>query len=102
MTILVRCYLSVSTLSLIPWLLQEALTGNIPFPDKQDHRVVSSVMVERSQPKRPEATIPTGSKDGDKMWSLLQWCWEYEPEKRPSAVEVNKIIAEITQSGLKR
>ncbi|KAG8698585.1 hypothetical protein FRC09_007160, partial [Ceratobasidium sp. 395] len=69
----------------------EALTGNIPFPEKPEHQVMYGVTVERLQPKRPEAYIPTDSKDGDNMWSLLQQCWQYEPEKRPSAAEVQKI-----------
>ncbi|KAG8724975.1 hypothetical protein FRC09_011003 [Ceratobasidium sp. 395] len=69
----------------------ETLTGDFPFPDKQDHQVMYGVMFERSQPVRPEAYIPVGSKDGDKMWSLLQWCWEYEPGKRPSTRKVKKI-----------
>ncbi|KAG8790561.1 hypothetical protein FRC12_011567 [Ceratobasidium sp. 428] len=83
-------------------LLQEALTGDVPFSDKPDHyAVMYSVMVERSQPNRPKTSIPIGSTNGDKMWSLLQSCWEYEPEKRPSALEVKKIVMEITQAGLK-
>ncbi|KAG8793872.1 hypothetical protein FRC12_001256 [Ceratobasidium sp. 428] len=68
----------------------EAFTGDVPFPDKQDRQVMSGVMFKRLQPERPEAIIPTGSRDGDKMWSLLQWCWEYEPGKRPSTTKVKK------------
>ncbi|KAG8748597.1 hypothetical protein FRC12_013829 [Ceratobasidium sp. 428] len=59
-------------------------------------------VMEKSQPERPEVAIPIDSKDGNKMWSLLQWCWEYEPEKRPSAAEVREIVKEITQAGLRR
>ncbi|KAG8793877.1 hypothetical protein FRC12_001261 [Ceratobasidium sp. 428] len=59
-------------------------------------------MFERLQPERPEAIIPISSKDGNKIWSLLQWCWVYQPGKRPSAMEVLKIMKEITQAGLKR
>ncbi|KAG8795783.1 hypothetical protein FRC12_009790 [Ceratobasidium sp. 428] len=80
----------------------ETLTGDVPFPDKQDHQVMYGVMFKQLQPARPEAYISIGSKDGDKMWSLLRWCWEYEPKKRPSAVEVKNIVEEITQAGLKR
>ncbi|KAG8795785.1 hypothetical protein FRC12_009792 [Ceratobasidium sp. 428] len=72
----------------------ETLTGEVPFPDKQDHQVIYSVMFKRLQPTRPEAHIPTGSKDGNKLWSLLQWCWEYKPDKRPSAAEVHKTVSQ--------
>ncbi|KAG8719985.1 hypothetical protein FRC09_010281 [Ceratobasidium sp. 395] len=78
----------------------EALTGNVPFLGRPEHAIMYSVMFERSQPKQPEETMPTGSDDGDKLWSLLQWCWQYEPEKRPSAAEVKKTMKEITQAGL--
>ncbi|KAG8768082.1 hypothetical protein FRC12_005772 [Ceratobasidium sp. 428] len=81
---------------------QETLTGDVPFPNKPDFAVMYGVMVERSQPERPEETIPIDSKDGNKLWSLLQWCWEYESEKRPSAAEVKTIVKEITQAGLQR
>ncbi|KAG8721246.1 hypothetical protein FRC09_008202 [Ceratobasidium sp. 395] len=79
----------------------EALTSSVPFADKPDFAVMYAVM-EKYQPKRPEAIIPMDSEDGDKMWSLLRWCWEYEPEKRPSAAEVKKIVKTITQAGLQR
>ncbi|KAG8795779.1 hypothetical protein FRC12_009786 [Ceratobasidium sp. 428] len=78
----------------------EALTGEVPFLGRPEHAIMYSVMFERLQPKRPEETLSTGSKDGDKLWSLLQWCWEYEPEKRPSAAEVKKAMREIIQAGL--
>ncbi|KAG8795359.1 hypothetical protein FRC12_015492 [Ceratobasidium sp. 428] len=80
----------------------ETLTGDVPFSSKPDHAVMYSVMFERLQPKRPEAYIPVGSKHGRRMWSLLQWCWEYEPENRPSTAEVKKIAKQITQAGLQR
>ncbi|KAG8701683.1 hypothetical protein FRC09_005196 [Ceratobasidium sp. 395] len=72
----------------------ETLTGEVPFPDKQDHQVMYGVMLKRLQPKRPDTYIPFGSKDGDKLWSLLQWCWEYEPENRPSAAEVKNSVSQ--------
>ncbi|KAG8795782.1 hypothetical protein FRC12_009789 [Ceratobasidium sp. 428] len=79
----------------------ETLTGKVPFPDKQDRQIYGGLMSGKLKPIRPEAYIPTSSMDGDKMWSLLQRCWEYEPEKRPSAAEVQEIISQITRAGLR-
>ncbi|KAG9119565.1 hypothetical protein FRC07_005354 [Ceratobasidium sp. 392] len=70
----------------------ETITGNVPYPDKSDHAVIFAVMIEKSRPERPETNIPTDSEQGDKMWSLLQWCWEYEREKRPDAAGVKEMV----------
>ncbi|ELU40005.1 protein tyrosine kinase domain-containing protein [Rhizoctonia solani AG-1 IA] len=52
--------------------------------------VVLHVCKRGSQHKRSK-NIPQNSRDGDKLWSLLTICWSFEPEARPTAVEIGAI-----------
>ncbi|KAG8735757.1 hypothetical protein FRC10_010175 [Ceratobasidium sp. 414] len=54
--------------------------------------IITAILVKKEAPKRPEKHIPLNSQHGDALWSLLQGCWEYEPEKRPSAAQVAEIV----------
>ncbi|KAG8721447.1 hypothetical protein FRC09_007871 [Ceratobasidium sp. 395] len=70
----------------------EAFTGQVPYPDKSEHRVMILVMIQKVPPERPETHIPPGDKRGDALWSLLLRCWANEPGERPNASEVAKTI----------
>ncbi|QRV88622.1 Ephrin type-A receptor 4 [Ceratobasidium sp. AG-Ba] len=79
----------------------EAFTGTIPYPKKNEAAVMFAVVIAKAFPERPETHIPQNSEHGDALWSLLEWCWAFEPEKRPSASEVKARLDHITQSGLR-
>ncbi|QRW06409.1 Tyrosine kinase family catalytic domain protein [Ceratobasidium sp. AG-Ba] len=79
----------------------ETITGDVPYPDKTEYAVMFAVMFEKAYPERPDTHIPN-SEQGDSLWSLLKSCWEFEPEKRPSAAEVARKMAGITDEGLRR
>jgi hypothetical protein len=49
-------------------------------------------MIDKKPPKRPER-IPTGSEHADKLWSLLNDCWKWKPEDRPTAGAVSKRVS---------
>ncbi|KAF8599204.1 kinase-like protein [Ceratobasidium sp. AG-I] len=55
----------------------------------------------KEPPARPEDLIPSNNRDGEKLWSLLKWCWMFESENRPGVDEVRDIMKTITQDGLK-
>ncbi|KAF8595293.1 WD40 repeat-like protein, partial [Ceratobasidium sp. AG-I] len=59
----------------------EALTGELPYHHiYRDYIVISAVMIRKELPPRPEV-LKTGSKNGDKLWSLLLSCWTYDGEE---------------------
>ncbi|CUA72981.1 MAP kinase kinase kinase mkh1 [Schizosaccharomyces pombe 972h-] [Rhizoctonia solani] len=75
----------------------EAITGQLPFADKQEMAVMLAVCFKQETPTRPVFQIPAESKHGDKLWKLLCECWSHEAEKRPNAAEVGKIMGTITR-----
>ncbi|KAG8710660.1 hypothetical protein FRC08_016878 [Ceratobasidium sp. 394] len=71
----------------------EIMTGKVPYYYKSSVvALFRTILFDKEIPKRPEENIPSTNQHGDVLWSLLQGCWEYEPEKRPSATEVAKIV----------
>ncbi|KAG9092271.1 hypothetical protein FS749_015866 [Ceratobasidium sp. UAMH 11750] len=81
--------------------MQEIITGKVPYYYK--HTIAAlykTLLVDKENPKRPEENVTSNSQHGNILWSLLQDCWEYEPEKRTSATQVAKIMGGITREGL--
>ncbi|KAG8721083.1 hypothetical protein FRC08_015891 [Ceratobasidium sp. 394] len=74
----------------------EAITGTPPWTGKAELAVIFAV-VSQECPQRPLEQIPTDSKPGDMLWSLLKRCWVHEPGGRPSAGEVKDFMQGITQ-----
>ncbi|KAG9089130.1 hypothetical protein FS749_001593 [Ceratobasidium sp. UAMH 11750] len=62
--------------------------------------MIRTIAIKKELPRRPEENIPSNSRHGDVLWSLLEGCWEFEPKKRPSAAEVAKIMSGIAREGL--
>ncbi|QRW06368.1 cytoplasmic tyrosine-protein kinase BMX [Ceratobasidium sp. AG-Ba] len=75
----------------------ELITGTVPWSGKTERYIMFAMTIRKEYPERPELYIPTYSEHGDMLWSLLGWCWEYEPEQRPNAEQ----IKDITQNGLR-
>ncbi|KAG8748809.1 hypothetical protein FRC11_011862, partial [Ceratobasidium sp. 423] len=66
----------------------EVMTGKVPFHELQrDQAVYTAIVIRNKTPERPERHIPVDSRDGDALWSLLNKCWAYKPDDRPSAVD---------------
>ncbi|QRW06932.1 hypothetical protein RhiLY_05931 [Ceratobasidium sp. AG-Ba] len=80
----------------------EAITGEIPWAGKPDHAVMFSATLKKDHSTRPEEHIPTSSEQGETLWSLLRQCWQFEPEKRPSAHQVKNTMEKITRDDLVR
>ncbi|KAG8686586.1 hypothetical protein FRC08_012432, partial [Ceratobasidium sp. 394] len=78
----------------------ETFTGQVPYADKSDLRVITMVVVLKELPTRPKVHIPPNSRHGDALWSLLKRCWVNEPEERPKASEVAKIMREFRRPSM--
>ncbi|KAG8785574.1 hypothetical protein FRC12_017415 [Ceratobasidium sp. 428] len=79
-------------------ILKEALTGQEPYPDKTEQRVIVMVTVEKKHPKRPETHIPLKSEHGNTLWSLLTQCWANEPGERPKASEILETLSRLIEA----
>ncbi|KAG9078186.1 hypothetical protein FS749_009843 [Ceratobasidium sp. UAMH 11750] len=78
----------------------EIITGKVPYSYINNIVVIIKAIAFNQIPRRPEESIPSNSQHGDTLWSLLQSCWEFEPEKRPGAAEVAEIMKGVTREGL--
>ena len=57
-------------------------TEEVPFAHLRDGEVVLEVAVRDGRPPRPSE--PATSRGlSDDMWSLIQACWDVQPENRP-------------------
>ncbi|KAG9078845.1 hypothetical protein FS749_009096 [Ceratobasidium sp. UAMH 11750] len=65
-----------------------------------ENAVITTILIKKQHPQRPEDTIPTESKHGDTLWSLLELCWSWNPEDRPEAIEVTRTMRRIKQKDL--
>ncbi|KAF9644879.1 kinase-like protein [Thelephora ganbajun] len=74
----------------------EAFTGAIPFSEKQSGAAMFEIMV-GLRPQRP--THPTFT---DKLWILMQNCWNQDPRLRPAVSEVLSALRGIDCPAWKR
>ncbi|KAG8742436.1 hypothetical protein FRC10_001450, partial [Ceratobasidium sp. 414] len=65
-----------------------------------ENAVITAILIKKQHPERPEDTIPTESKRGNTLWSLLEICWSWNPEDRPGAAEVARAMRRIKQKDL--
>ncbi|KAF9450209.1 kinase-like protein [Macrolepiota fuliginosa MF-IS2] len=66
----------------------EIFTGQIPFYETRgDEAVTLKLINSHQQPSRP-APDKMVEEVTDDMWCLLEDCWNHEPDRRPSVVEV--------------
>ncbi|QRV97881.1 kinase domain protein [Ceratobasidium sp. AG-Ba] len=79
----------------------EAFTGEVPYPKTSQYLIPELVVTKRQPPARPSDVIPPDNKDGDRLWKLLQDCWEFEPQNRPSAIDVVEVVSIILARSLK-
>ncbi|ELU38302.1 Pkinase domain-containing protein [Rhizoctonia solani AG-1 IA] len=70
--------------------LQEVISREMPYAGAKDSAIVFKV-VGGVKPTRPEAHIPKGIEQADRLWSMLNSCWANEPEERPNAFEVKNL-----------
>ena len=64
----------------------QIFTGAVPFSGRSDVQVLLAV-VQGGRPPRP--AHPTFT---EKLWTLMQRCWDQDPHLRPDASEVVRIL----------
>ena len=67
-------------------LSSQVFTGAVPFSGDPPVRIMLAVM-EGNRPPRP--TYPTFT---EKLWTLMQRCWDHDPQLRPDALEVLRVL----------
>ncbi|KAF8596875.1 kinase-like protein [Ceratobasidium sp. AG-I] len=79
----------------------EIITGQVPRSNiRNDVRIIVVVAIKREIPPRPVDLIPTRSRHGDVLWSLLERCWATNPLDRPRAEVVKDTLALVDREGL--
>ncbi|KAL2918548.1 U1 snRNP protein [Polyrhizophydium stewartii] len=66
----------------------EILTGKYPFPELERDEQVRAVIMKGQRPPRPDNT-PDG------LWELIQDCWNQDPDKRPSFVQIVRTLESL-------
>ncbi|KDN35933.1 hypothetical protein RSAG8_11196, partial [Rhizoctonia solani AG-8 WAC10335] len=79
----------------------EIMTGKLPFEGVAEVQLCHAKCIQRIFPERPRHCLPITSRDGDRMWNLLESCWAFNPEDRPVVAEVEHILSTITPEGLR-
>ncbi|CAE6423368.1 hypothetical protein ACGC1H_002322 [Rhizoctonia solani] len=74
--------------------IYEAIIGKVPYYGETEVQVIILVALKKVSPERP-IWIPRGHENGDRLWDLLSRCWSWDPEKRPSAIQVTETIRKI-------
>ncbi|KAG8715228.1 hypothetical protein FRC11_005202 [Ceratobasidium sp. 423] len=73
----------------------EILTGRLPYEGKHAGAILKNVLFLKSPPDRPTFDGVLQSQYAkDTLWSLLLGCWEYDPNLRPTAMEVKQSLIE--------
>ncbi|KAG8795450.1 hypothetical protein FRC12_014267 [Ceratobasidium sp. 428] len=78
----------------------EVISRQPPYADIRSEPGVVTAILHRQYPKRPEDTIPTLSKQGDNLWSLLEACWSWDPNDRPEVSLIVELIEPIKPKDL--
>ena len=76
-------------------VIYEVLSGRIPFPQHGHYEVVLGV----SKGERPERIEGHGRAwFVDDVWSILECCWEPNPDDRPSVSVVLRCLEKVSSS----
>jgi len=62
-------------------VVYEVLTGHLPFPNACNLYVIIMWVLAGKRPLR-------GKLFTDSLWEMLEWCWQAEPDARPSVNHV--------------
>ncbi|KAL0565750.1 Rho guanine nucleotide exchange factor [Marasmius crinis-equi] len=79
----------------------EIFTIRQPFYELPNEMAVAvQVLVNKRRPSRPKET--DSSELSSEMWSIMERCWDSDPESRPSAAWVVKQVETMTRSDSER
>jgi serine/threonine protein kinase len=66
-------------------VIYEVLSGQVPFSSSYSCVVMRKV-IDGERPGRPHG--PEGAQFTDHLWQTLNWCWDAQPQCRPSVATV--------------
>ncbi|KAG8795461.1 hypothetical protein FRC12_014278 [Ceratobasidium sp. 428] len=78
----------------------EIISRQLPYAEIKHEAAVMMTVLRQQHPKRPEDTIPTDSRQGNTLWSLLKSCWNWDPQDRPEAPHIVNTIETIESGDL--
>lgn len=76
-------------------IMWELFTRKTPFPEMNPHQAALAVITEDARPVIPDFVPP-------RFHSLIEDCWQRDPDRRPSFTAVLEALAVITKEGLPR
>ena len=71
-------------------LVVEVLTGQVPFAEIPQHKVLLDILDGRRPSKPAEVE--------ERMWDLIQSCWNQDPDSRPKIGKVVEKLKELVNS----
>lgn len=72
------------------------LTGTSPFAKKGKTELACKVVIEGERPQRPRDSEKLGFTD--RVWEILQKCWEKNPPTRPSIDIVSAYLKQAAET----
>ncbi|KAG9118503.1 hypothetical protein FRC07_006950 [Ceratobasidium sp. 392] len=79
--------------------LLEAVTGMVPFHDKDDIAVCFAVAVKQQTPERPQQIPSFEGSEANRLWDLMMNTWAHNPSDRPSSTNVRDAMRNIKYKG---
>ena len=76
-------------------VVYEVLSGQAPFTQFSFSMVMLKV-IRGERPERPNG--PEGARFTDNLWQTLNWCWEPQPQLRPSAKAVLEHLEQVSEA----
>ncbi|KAG8739710.1 hypothetical protein FRC10_005252 [Ceratobasidium sp. 414] len=75
----------------------ELISGRPPYyQTRQSHTVMLDIRLNKRPIRAKHADFEQYALKPDEMWALLERCWEFEPEKRPTIDEVLVVLEKMT------
>ncbi|OCH86823.1 kinase-like protein [Obba rivulosa] len=79
-------------------VMLEIFTGKFPFHNLSTDASVIVRVLQGVRPLRPLQATPLGL--SDKLWSLMEQCWDADRQKRPPATVVLQLLRDTAQNPL--
>jgi len=68
----------------------EVFSGKIPFAPFKTEQAVMMRIIRGMRPERPDNSLEIGLTD--KIWEIVVDSWQEEPEKRPDAQLISRLL----------
>jgi serine/threonine protein kinase len=81
----------VYSFAILAW---ELYSGEIPFSDVLDAVIIRVVVDKQRRPTRPVSLV------NDKLWSLVEKCWQPDPLERPTFSTIHGVIEPLTSPSM--